>query len=48
MPGFQQPLGTVTGSSGTPCGNASGDCREVPDVSADADPSTGYVIYDSD
>ena len=47
MPAFQQSLGTVTGSSGTPCGNASGDCREIPDVSADADPSTGYVIYDS-
>ena len=24
-----------------------GDCREVPDVSADADPSSGYVVYDS-
>ena len=47
MPGYQQPLGTVSGSSGTPCANSSGDCREVPDVSADADPSTGYVIYDS-
>ena len=47
MPGYQQPIGTVSGSSGTPCANASGDCREVPDVSADADPSTGYVIYDS-
>jgi subtilase family serine protease len=33
-------------SSGTPCGAASGSyCREVPDVSADADPQTGYVIY---
>ena len=40
-------LGEVTGSSGTPCGNASGDCREIPDVSADADPSTGYVVYDA-
>ena len=47
MPAYQQPLGTVSGSSGTPCANASGNCREVPDVSADADPSTGYVIYDS-
>ncbi len=47
MPAFQQSLGTVAGSSGTPCGNVNGDCREVPDVSADADPSTGYVIYDS-
>ena len=24
-----------------------GDCREVPDVSADADPSTGYIVYDT-
>jgi hypothetical protein len=47
MPAYQQPLGTVSGSSGTPCAASSGDCREVPDVSADADPSTGYFIYDS-
>ena len=47
MPAFQKALGEVTGSSGTPCGNASGDCRETPDVSADADPSTGYVVYDA-
>ena len=32
-------------SSGAPCGAAAGNCREVPDVSADADPNTGYVIY---
>jgi hypothetical protein len=33
------------GSSGSDCGNAGGYCREVPDVSADADPTTGYLIY---
>ena len=33
-------------SSGTPCAAASGSyCREVPDVSADANRSTGYLIY---
>ena len=33
-------------SSGSPCAASSGDyCREVPDVSADADPYTGYLIY---
>ncbi len=32
-------------SSGSPCNAPSGDCREVPDVSADGDPDTGYVIY---
>ena len=26
MPAYQQPLGTVSGSSGTPCANASGNC----------------------
>jgi hypothetical protein len=33
-------------SSGTPCAAPSGSyCREVPDVSADGDPQTGYAIY---
>ena len=42
MPAYQQTLGIANGS----CAIA-GDCREVPDVSADADPSSGYVVYDS-
>ena len=46
MPAYQQSLGTVNGSSGTPCASTGGDSREVPDVSADADPSSGYIIYD--
>ncbi len=33
------------GSSGSTCGASSGDCREVPDVAADSDPATGYLIY---
>jgi len=32
-------------SSGTPCGATGGYCRQVPDVAADADPSTGVVVY---
>jgi subtilase family serine protease len=33
-------------SSGKPCAAPTGSyCREVPDVSADADPYTGYLIY---
>ena len=33
-------------SSGSPCGAPSGSyCREVPDVSADADTYTGYLVY---
>jgi hypothetical protein len=47
MPSYQQSYGMVTGSSASPCRATSGDCREVPDVSADADPTTGYVVYDS-
>ena len=32
-------------SSRKPCGATGGYCREVPDVSADANPNTGYIIY---
>ncbi len=33
-------------SSGSPCGQGSGSyCREVPDVSASADPENGYAVY---
>jgi subtilase family serine protease len=32
-------------SSPQPCGAPTGYCREVPDVSADADPDTGLVVY---
>ncbi|MHB8263432.1 MAG: protease pro-enzyme activation domain-containing protein [Acidimicrobiales bacterium] len=33
-------------SSGSPCGASNGSyCREVPDVSASADPAHAYVIY---
>ena len=31
--------------AGVACGNTGGWCRAVPDVSADADPSTGYLVY---
>jgi len=48
MPSYQESLGVISSSSGTPCSNTSGDCREVPDVSADADPNTGESIYVSD
>jgi subtilase family serine protease len=32
-------------SPGSGCHRTSGFCRQVPDVSADADPATGYLIY---
>jgi hypothetical protein len=48
MPSYQgsaNPALNVVGpfSSGMPCGQT-GDCREVPDVSADAAPRTGYIV----
>jgi subtilase family serine protease len=50
MPPYQSDAGAglhVIGShsSGTPCAASGGFCRQVPDVSADADPNTGYIIY---
>ena len=47
MPTWQQrhfPQ-TITGYSGCPAGAGFTYCRQTPDVSADADPATGYVIY---
>jgi subtilase family serine protease len=32
-------------ASSSHCGHSHGYCREVPDVSIDADPTTGYVVY---
>lgn len=51
MPSYQSQalsaLGVVgAASSGAPCGAPAGSyCREVPDVAADADPATGYLVY---
>jgi subtilase family serine protease len=32
-------------AAGSICGHPAGLCREVPDVAADGDPATGYLIY---
>jgi subtilase family serine protease len=51
MPSYQSgaPAGLNVinaNSSGGPCAAQGGSfCREVPDVSGDADPATGYTIY---
>jgi len=46
MPSYQTRLSVNNLSSRMPCGAPSGSfCREVPDVSADAAPSTGYEVY---
>ena len=49
MPIYQSAAPAAVGvinseSSAAPCGG-SANCREVPDVSADADPNTGYAVY---
>jgi subtilase family serine protease len=47
MPSYQSgaaaSLGVINANSGGSCGAA--DCREVPDVAADGDGGSGYVIY---
>jgi subtilase family serine protease len=50
MPGYQSSaspsLGVINAdSSSAPCAKAP-FCRQVPDVSADADPQTGYDVFD--
>ncbi len=32
-------------AAGSACGHPGGFCREVPDVAADGDPASGYLIY---
>jgi subtilase family serine protease len=32
-------------AAGTACGRPGGFCREVPDVAADGDPASGYLVY---
>jgi len=47
MPSYQSAPGVHSKySSGAPCGDNSGDCREVPDVSASADPAHGYIVFE--
>jgi len=48
---WQQGSGVTSpaSESGAYCGQASGvQCREVPDISLDADPGTGYAVYCTD
>ena len=49
MPSYQATasptLNVIQAAAQPQCHLAGGDCREVPDVSADADPATGYLIY---
>ncbi len=49
MPSYQttaaKSLGVISSDSSQSCGDQF--CREVPDVSADADPNSGYVVFAS-
>jgi len=47
MPSYQKGPGVLNSySSGSPCRASAGNyCRQVPDVSINADPNTGYVVY---
>jgi subtilase family serine protease len=47
LPAWQTGQGVINAnSSGAACNAPNGQyCREVPDVSADADPASGYTIY---
>lgn len=47
QPAWQSGIGAINGSgSGQLCSAPTGQyCREVPDVSADADPASGYAVY---
>ena len=47
QPAWQLGAGVISSySSGQPCHASGGQyCRQVPDVSADADPASGYAVY---
>jgi subtilase family serine protease len=49
MPSYQSDaapsVGVTAASVGSECLVASGTCRQVPDVSANADPGSGYVVF---
>ena len=46
MPAWQTGAGVVNSfSDPTLCGQTTTQCREVPDVSLDANPDTGYIVY---
>jgi kumamolisin len=46
MPSWQTAPGVISADTHSTCGAANDQpCREVPDVSFDANPITGYIIY---
>jgi kumamolisin len=45
-PAYQSGFSQTTGiDDGSKCGNTGGLCRQTPDISLDADPYTGYIMY---
>jgi subtilase family serine protease len=45
MPPYQSGAAAFLNAGALNCSRGSGRCRATPDVSADADPNTGYLIY---
>lgn len=46
MPSWQSAPGVISTDTHSTCGAANDQpCREVPDVSVDANPITGYIVY---
>lgn len=45
MPTYQSQAASFLNVAQPGCSRPGGQCREVPDVAADGDPSTGYMIY---
>ncbi|HEY1733385.1 MAG TPA: protease pro-enzyme activation domain-containing protein [Acidimicrobiales bacterium] len=45
MPSWQSAVGATRLAGATACPLAPRGCREVPDVSADAAPDTGYIVF---
>ncbi len=46
MPAYQNPVAAIPDSAAAPCGGGTTSlCREVPDISASADPRHGYLAF---
>ncbi len=45
QPSYQSANPTGGFDNGSKCGNVGGTCRQTPDVSLNANPNTGYIIF---
>ncbi len=44
-PSYQVGKTVTVANGGVRCQNPGGQCRQIPDISLDASPNTGYIIY---